>query len=220
MIQVLVNMLLHWIVLHRGPVGVSATVHRGLLASADGFQRLSTQSAPRGHGGQDSPTSQAAVSGRGSIRHLLSQDQGSLGLPSLPDWFGPWNRANWNNSLAVCSTMRQENITDVMEWLHYYQCDALSFAKALHAVNWMNACTKLACPRITLDLSTPRAPQENWRGQSRLSLETPVTELTELTCCQWHANFNSHRRGAWCHSVAGCHRRGAWCHSVAGCLRI
>jgi hypothetical protein len=33
----------------------------------------------------------------------------------------PWH-ANWDNSIAICAIMRQENITDVVEWLSYYQC--------------------------------------------------------------------------------------------------
>jgi hypothetical protein len=32
----------------------------------------------------------------------------------------PWH-ANWRNSVAICAIMRQENITDVVEWLSYYR---------------------------------------------------------------------------------------------------
>lgn len=28
----------------------------------------------------------------------------------------------WSNSFAVCAIMRDENITDVREWIHYYKC--------------------------------------------------------------------------------------------------
>jgi hypothetical protein len=33
----------------------------------------------------------------------------------------PW-QPMWNNTLALCATMRQENATDVVEWLSYYKC--------------------------------------------------------------------------------------------------
>lgn len=33
---------------------------------------------------------------------------------------GPWNSA-WTNSIALCSAMKSENVTDVREWLLYYQ---------------------------------------------------------------------------------------------------
>jgi hypothetical protein len=32
----------------------------------------------------------------------------------------PWHPM-WNNSIAICALMRQENITDVVEWLSYYK---------------------------------------------------------------------------------------------------
>ena len=41
-------------------------------------------------------------------------------LPALPDSRGPAD-ANWNNSVALCGVMKDENITDVREWLHYYK---------------------------------------------------------------------------------------------------
>jgi hypothetical protein len=40
---------------------------------------------------------------------------------TLPHHRGPWHHS-WNNSIAVCAIMRQENITDVVEWLSYYKC--------------------------------------------------------------------------------------------------
>jgi hypothetical protein len=36
----------------------------------------------------------------------------------------PWH-PKWNNSIAICAVMRQENITDVVEWLSYYKCAKL-----------------------------------------------------------------------------------------------
>jgi hypothetical protein len=38
-----------------------------------------------------------------------------------PDHLAPWH-PSWNNSIAICAVMRQENITDVVEWLLYYKC--------------------------------------------------------------------------------------------------
>jgi hypothetical protein len=42
-------------------------------------------------------------------------------MPKLPNHMGPWSN-RWNNSVAVCAAMRQENATDVREWLLYYKC--------------------------------------------------------------------------------------------------
>jgi hypothetical protein len=41
-------------------------------------------------------------------------------LPPLPDSSAPWN-SQWSNSIAICAIMRDENITDVQEWLEYYK---------------------------------------------------------------------------------------------------
>lgn len=30
---------------------------------------------------------------------------------------------NWDNSIAVCAIMKQERISDVLEWLLYHRCD-------------------------------------------------------------------------------------------------
>jgi hypothetical protein len=36
------------------------------------------------------------------------------------DLVAPWHPL-WTNSVAVCATMKEENITDVKEWLAYYK---------------------------------------------------------------------------------------------------
>jgi hypothetical protein len=41
-------------------------------------------------------------------------------LPPLSAEYSP-ESPTWNNSLAVCAIMRNENITDVREWLQYYR---------------------------------------------------------------------------------------------------
>jgi hypothetical protein len=33
----------------------------------------------------------------------------------------PWH-GTWSNSIAICASIRDENITDVREWLQYYRC--------------------------------------------------------------------------------------------------
>ena len=38
----------------------------------------------------------------------------------LTDDDGPWHE-DWSNSLAICASMKHENITDVQEWLQYYK---------------------------------------------------------------------------------------------------
>ena len=42
-------------------------------------------------------------------------------LCDLPKSFGPWNK-KWENSIAICAVMRDENVTDVREWLQYHRC--------------------------------------------------------------------------------------------------
>ena len=57
----------------------------------------------------------------------LMQRKALEGTPPPPasgvpdDRFAPWNE-NWSNSVAICATMRQENVTDVAEWLAYHRC--------------------------------------------------------------------------------------------------
>lgn len=42
------------------------------------------------------------------------------GMDPLPDIHGP-DSEEWDNSFAICSIMKDENITDVREWLTYYR---------------------------------------------------------------------------------------------------
>jgi hypothetical protein len=42
-------------------------------------------------------------------------------LPPLPKSHGP-DSPKWNNSVAICAIMKDENLTDVREWLTYYRC--------------------------------------------------------------------------------------------------
>jgi hypothetical protein len=41
-------------------------------------------------------------------------------MPMMPPNHAP-DSEEWSNSIALCSIMRDENVTDVMEWLKYYQ---------------------------------------------------------------------------------------------------
>jgi hypothetical protein len=45
------------------------------------------------------------------------------GLPPLPKSHSP-NSENWTNSIAICAVMKDENLTDVAEWLTYHRCGA------------------------------------------------------------------------------------------------
>lgn len=42
------------------------------------------------------------------------------GLPVMPPNHSP-ESPDWSNSIAICAIMRDENATDVMEWLRYYR---------------------------------------------------------------------------------------------------
>jgi hypothetical protein len=53
-----------------------------------------------------------------TIARLLERRQ----LPPLPDSRAPWS-SQWSNNMAICATMRDENITDVQEWIEYYKYD-------------------------------------------------------------------------------------------------
>lgn len=53
------------------------------------------------------------------------------GLQPLPAWHGP-DSPNWSNSFALCATMKDENITDVVEWITYYRCDPRPGPAPLH----------------------------------------------------------------------------------------
>ena len=41
-------------------------------------------------------------------------------LPAMSEGHSP-DSPQWSNSFAVCAIMRDENITDVREWLRYYR---------------------------------------------------------------------------------------------------
>ena len=44
-------------------------------------------------------------------------------MPALPPLHAP-DSPTWKDTVAVCAIMRDENITDVREWLQYYRCAA------------------------------------------------------------------------------------------------
>lgn len=55
------------------------------------------------------------------LRNLQSFSTGLPSeLPALSLEHAPW-ATRWNNTLAICTTMRDENNTDVIEWLSYYR---------------------------------------------------------------------------------------------------
>ena len=63
--------------------------------------------------------------GKSSRRRAMVQ-QVDVSPPSLSD--APWNHHTWKNSVALCATMMNENVTDVTEWLNYYRY-AVCFAR-------------------------------------------------------------------------------------------
>ena len=76
---------------------------------------LRTLSAPR-----LSPTARAAADML-KRQHMWRQAVRDGDVPKLSNRRAPWGLA-WRNSIALCSTVRQENTTDLREWLMYYRC--------------------------------------------------------------------------------------------------
>jgi hypothetical protein len=63
-----------------------------------------------------------------------ASDESKCKSSDLSDEHAPWHK-NWDNSVAVCATMRHENITDVVEWLSYYKYVPICFAKVYKSVH-------------------------------------------------------------------------------------
>ena len=59
--------------------------------------------------------------------NALSQEWGSWQghVGAKQERTAPWEPA-WGNSVAICAVMKQENVTDVREWLQYYRRAPLS----------------------------------------------------------------------------------------------
>lgn len=58
-------------------------------------------------------------------QHIWRQAVRDGDVPKLSNWLAPWGPA-WRNSIALCSTVRQENTTDLREWLMHYRCVTLT----------------------------------------------------------------------------------------------
>jgi hypothetical protein len=52
----------------------------------------------------------------------------------------PWHES-WDNSIAICAVMRNENITDVVEWVSYYKCVSRFCAASSTKTNGRGALT-------------------------------------------------------------------------------
>lgn len=63
------------------------------------------------------PDEQAALR-TGSLARVA---RGPTNLPWLPAAHSP-NATNWNNTVALCTVMYNEEYSDVVEWLQYYRC--------------------------------------------------------------------------------------------------
>jgi hypothetical protein len=56
-------------------------------------------------------------------------------MPVMPLNHSP-ESDEWSNSIAICAIMRDENVTDVTEWLKYYMCASFcTFKCAVRDVN-------------------------------------------------------------------------------------
>ena len=84
-------------------------------------------------------------------------------LPELmSSTHGP-NSTNWSNSVAICATMKDENATDVREWLLYYQCVVIATVICCLAIpshgecRIARRCTSTS-PRATLQLALTKVP--------------------------------------------------------------
>ena len=94
----------------------------GSVAQAQGGVAASGRLAPTG-------TADEATEGTGAAveqpqwaqqgRPPMTTQWDEQGRPPITTPF--WMPA-WNNSVAVCATMKRENFTDVREWLYYYPC--------------------------------------------------------------------------------------------------
>lgn len=60
-----------------------------------------------------------------SVRGQLEEE---LALPAAP-----WE-PRWTNSIAFCLAVKNENVTDLREWLRYHRC-----AKASCALNMLSS---------------------------------------------------------------------------------
>jgi hypothetical protein len=80
-----------------------------------------------------SPRAQAAADMLKRQRHWR-QAVREGDVPKLSNVRAPWGTA-WRNSLALCSTVRQENATDLREWLMHYRCALLLGGQTLAAVH-------------------------------------------------------------------------------------
>ena len=94
-------------------------------SSHAGFARLSSQSTESTAALLPSPQNSSALRSNTTFHQDVISH-----LPSLQDTrvtsqlnlsHSPWAKG-WNNSIMICSVMKNENITDVREWLQYYRC--------------------------------------------------------------------------------------------------
>jgi hypothetical protein len=57
-------------------------------------------------------------------------------LPALPDERSP-DDASWDNGIALCACMREENTTDIREWILYHRCASMMI--------WFRPSCQLCC---------------------------------------------------------------------------
>ena len=77
---------------------------------------------PRAPGEPGEHGSRVPHSDPAPIRTEAPGGQTGTAEPRGPRPVAPWS-PQWVNSVAICTTMRGENITDVREWLDYHRCE-------------------------------------------------------------------------------------------------
>jgi hypothetical protein len=63
-----------------------------------------------------------------------------LEYDQLPDSYAPCAPGAWNNSITLRTVTKDDNATDILEWLRYYQC----------------------VPRLNTYMHLPNAPRSHW----------------------------------------------------------
>jgi hypothetical protein len=81
------------------------------------------------------PAREAALNTEGTQAHDKASDESYRNSSALSDEHAPWH-TGWSNSIAICATMRHENITDVVEWLSYYKYVPRCCAQTYKSVHW------------------------------------------------------------------------------------
>jgi hypothetical protein len=86
------------------------------------------------HSEHASSTAEGPTTDATQAAPINASDESKCKSSDLSDEHAPWHK-NWDNSIAICATMRHENITDVVEWLSYYKYVPICCAKVYKFVH-------------------------------------------------------------------------------------